>query len=711
MTRGVESQSIHFLEIAMPQTAVELTGLKALSLPQLEKLLLPKAVTTMRELTHLFKLPHDTPSLNFVLINCCRAIASFAATVESPTPYLFNKSIELSAFSVQLIDLSSVATTVDVAKPLLRRLTNVPAYALFMDSSHTEGTHPWQIALGAQCLLCLLAGEKFRGSIAGSFRRLITPSAYGLRAPDPAIRTRCEKQFRKILEAAHLSFSTDAPPEPDDPSSRIVNFSRKAKNHIHGRAKYSPPSLKQSTFARNVQHSRRHRESGMQIYAAAMQGDETSQLTMVAAIAGLPPNLTMDMPVAPHCVPASSFMSLDLTWGCIVTDLAHIIPSPAKADSGAECFVPAAKILCTPLPEALARFLRNTQRDRPTASTVGELLPQASTSNRSLTLVAKCGIRASRARFLRGFGAHAVTCAIDRLHAALISKDFSLIPYAKLYYCLVSPAALWESCRVLYSKLEWGDPVDAPRDVAFGSEVVSTAAAMSELFSWMETDHRDGYSFDMNTMAGIIERHNKFALVTASIITISIGARESRVLNIEADQFSSHAQYALYSDKATTRTNARLPVPLNKEVRRQLENWDLHVQALIQILQQKPGRQSERLRKNIATLLLDQHRPLVFRIDDRLAIRAVGSSNLIKWWSKKFPFPANVGRHFWQAQLHADKVPSTLIDIFMRHQSHGNESYRANSKASWNSTMRTLATAQEAILSSMGWKAIPSTLH
>jgi len=188
--------------------------------------------------------------------------------------------------------------------------------------------------------------------------------------------------------------------------------------------------------------------------------DHTALLTMIAFCTGLSLRLTQSLPITSYRGEDNWLMRLDIGAGVIMTNLDSLFPKAAIPVVGATCFRAANRVAVKPLPTFLSSHLKTLYAVHPEAEVLAELLPGASTSGRQLTLVAEeAALTPTTKRFLIAAAPLAVTLGVDRLSAALLANDFSVVPASKMYYCRVRREEIWAASIVLFDCLGWGSPV------------------------------------------------------------------------------------------------------------------------------------------------------------------------------------------------------------------------------------------------------------
>lgn len=428
------------------------------SLTDLERCLDPSAAQTFRQLSDVLLFPADIPRLPTVLTVVCNSISAYGATLQAPN-LLFRhiKDVVDGLRDVVLDKLGWTTSSHELAHPLLKRLLPHAPYALCLSAGMVpaeEATRYW-IAIGVEIASCLATGKIFARSFSNDLRRDITPQLFRGKGPIDSPVPWADTAARKIRLAAKL-FEADGPSEPSDTQGTRL-FDLKSGFELSRKLRYAPPRQRQAILDRHHQTGWQLRASAAQLFARAEAGDQTALLTVIAFVAGLSLATTKDMPIDSTLAGDKSVMALNLNDGTILTNLGRLTPSAAKPSTNTTIFRPASWISVKPLPAILVELLRRIARKCPGVATLGELLPMAATSGHQPTLTDdQSALRPTTARFLASACPVAVALGIDRLSAALLTNDFSVIPGSKLYYSLAAREPIWDAANRLFGAMGWG---------------------------------------------------------------------------------------------------------------------------------------------------------------------------------------------------------------------------------------------------------------
>lgn len=145
-----------------------------------------------------------------------------------------------------------------------------------------------------------------------------------------------------------------------------------------------------------------------------------------------------------------------------------------------------------PMPVVVVELLRRLAEERPDASTLADLLPQARRWSAQLTPDDDhAALKATTARFLSA-GSAAVVLGIDRLYAALLTNDFAIIPDRNS----TTPSPGARAClgsRQPGCSVTWAGGRRSP---VLGSPIVHTSSAAAKMITdwlmWMaeEVKHK-----------------------------------------------------------------------------------------------------------------------------------------------------------------------------------------------------------------------------
>lgn len=684
-----------------------------ISLHQLESQLEAESACTLLQLLHVLNAPADIPCIKAVVDSVCEAVSSYGVTLARPshTFHLVQRSLEALKNDIRN-KFSDVSYGRDLEQPLLRRLVAHAPYALCLalaSLKKKEVVNAWAAA-GVEIALCLATAHRFRAGFAQNIRRTLTPELFGLALKVEADANWSVTYVKTRVKAAQI-FEAGESPDPQG-GNPVRLFDIAAGYELARKTRYSPPRQRQAILDRRHQTIKQLKASAATLMERGEKHDHTALLTMIAFCTGLSLRLTQSLPITSYRGEDNWLMRLDIGAGVIMTNLDSLFPKAAIPVVGATCFRAANRVAVKPLPTFLSSHLKTLYAVHPEAEVLAELLPGASTSGRQLTLVAEeAALTPTTKRFLIAAAPLAVTLGVDRLSAALLANDFSVVPASKMYYCRVRREEIWAASIVLFDCLGWGSPVPIVGGLPLGSRIVPTRAALKAWYHWMVADvasHAPG----RHCLSGrLIDHHNSFARLCASLAMLCLATREVRELRFTTHNLCPEAAFASLFDKKVGIYPGEMKVPINKVLGNQLRLWRAHCEALERRLKSLQEPAMNKLINTLKNFNSGELFSLFFSIDpDVYQTVPLSSATLMKWWPSEYRFSGDLGRHLWECELRDAGVRSSRIDVLMRHITLGVEAHCSTNGDKLADIAEELTFRQEGLLESLGIKPVPGII-
>jgi len=594
-------------------------------------------------------------------------------------------------------------------QPLLRRLAAHAPYALCLTlaSLKEKEVVNARAAAGVEIALCLATAQRFRAGFAQNIRRTLTPELFGFALKVEA-DTNWSVTYVKTRAKAARIFEADESPDPQG-GNPIRLFDIAAGYELARKTRYSPPRQRQAILHRRHQTIGQLKASAATLMEQGAQHDHAALLTMIAFSTGLSLRLTQNLPITSCRGDDSWLMRLDIDAGVIMTNLDPLFPQAAIPAAGTTCFRAANRIAVKPLPTFLSSRLKALHAIHPEAEVLAELLPGASISGRQLTLTAGASALApTTKRFLIAAAPLAVMLGVDRLSAALVANDFSVVPGSKMYYCHVRRKEIWAASIVLYDCLGWGAPVPIVEGLPLGSRIVPTRAALKAWYHWMVADVAS-YAPGRHCLSGrLIAYHNSFARLCASLSVLCLATREVRELRFTTHNLCPEARFASLFDKRVGIYPGEIKVPINEVLRNQLRLWRAHCEALERRLKSLQEPAMNALINTLNNFNSGKLCPLFFEIDpDVYQTVPLGSAALRNWWPSEYRFSGDLGRHLWECELRDAGVRSSRIDVLMRHITLGVEAHCSTNGDKLADVAEEITSTQERLFESLDIKPVP----
>lgn len=676
------------------------------SITDLERCLDPTAAQTFRQLADVLLFPSDIPRLPSVLTVVCNSICAYGATLQAPNQLFRHIKDVVDGLRDVVIDkLGWTTSSQELVHPLLRRLLPHSQYApcIYAGTLPAEEATRYWIPIGVEIASCLATGKIFTKSFANDLRRDITPQLFRGQGPIDSPAPWEKTAARKIRLAAKL-FEADGPSEPSDSQGNRL-FDLKAGFELSRKLRYAPPRQRQALLDRHHQSAWQLRDSAAQLLARAETGDQTALLTIIAFLAGLTLATAKDMPINSKLAGDESAMALNLDDGTILTNLSRLTPSAAKPTPNTTIFRPATWISAKPLPAIVVELLRRLAAKCPSVATLGELLPEASTSGHQLTLADdQSALRPTTARFLASAGPVAVALGIDRLSVALLTNDFSVAPGSKLYYALAAREPIWDAASRLFGAMCWGPAVPLVQGPPVGSHIVPERKSIKAWLAWMTEEVQRLSPGRHCALSRLVAHHNAYAHYCASVTVWLVAAREAKEFHFTTANLNPTASFASVSDKRVGLFPGELWIPLCPALRKQITLWEVHCLAFERRLK-KLGLPPEHPLSELLERFNDgDSSPMFFTVGPKTCRpRVLGSADLTRWWPESHRFPPDLGRHFWETELREAGVASSSIDLLMRHITRAVEGHCSTSAAVLTHVAADITAVQTDLLQRLGF--------
>ncbi len=699
-----------FITLAATEHPIQ-TGI---TIGRLEQLLKPETAVTLRCLLHLLNAPEDAPRLLIVLDTVCHAVLRYETTLAIPS-----KTFKLVRDSLNLLYEDAAAVfaqfpvSAELDQPLMRRLTAHSPYALCLTlgAFRDEEIGVAREATGLEVAMGLATAKRFRSGFATQIRRTLAPELLTTTKNAFCRPADWTNQYVKMRVKAAKLFEDGGDPDPEG-TEDVRLFDIGARYELSRKMRYAPPRQRQALLNRRHQTFSQIKASALALMTRAKSIDHTALLTLVAFLSGLTLGRTKDIPLAGRRGESDWQMVLDVDTGAIKTNLDPLFPGAAMPYGHDKCFRSASRIAVKPLPAFLSAILKEFNARKSKARTLAELLPEASTSGCQLTLTDNTSALApSVKRFLTSAAPFAVQLGIDRLTAALLANDYSVVPSSKLYYCRLRRNEIWEASAVLFDALGWGEPVPFQPGLPVGSRIVPKREALREWWCWMAEEINALAPGRRCGLTRLLTYHNAYARLCASLSVLCLAAREAGVLRFTTHNLRAEARFAIFVDKHVGIFPGEVRVPINELLRAQLRLWMAHCQALRRRLEKFEEARPKNLMRVLDGYLSGTCHALYFEVDmTECRPIPLGSTALVRWWPEELRFSSDFGRHFWEVELRDAQVRSTRIDVLLRHITLGVEAHCSTNSDQLTAVAAEICSVQERLLAVLGVQPVPGLI-
>ena len=666
----------------------------------------PQPQATLRRLTHVLRPPIDAPRAIDVIYIAARCISAYKESLVYPNDVITQLTSEIEQL-IEAINLCTQLMNIRDAheKPLYRRLTRYPGWALCIAINDYPENLLFSEAAGVEIALSFASEKTFPDGYGNDIRRALenikNTTSKNLRGTYFSFSKHFEKAKR---EASILFENVPTPSTENNPDANLkLNFNHEVKQQLLQRRKYARPQHRAGILNRHCQSTTQIVQSALELRQNVEAGDETAILIIVAFCAGITTELTASIPLVQQ-FRDDWMMELDIHVGCIKTNIAFMVPDAATPAENYEVnYYPASKTIVKPIPQFIANKLTQLLSLTPHAKLLCDLIPDAIKSGSILTIAdSHCGIAPSVSKFLNSAAPYALQIGIDRLAAATILNDFSVIPSAKFYYAKIEPIEIFTAINLLFENLGWGNATSIMRGIATGSAIIVTRTSVTNQYQWMIGEISAAQPGRHCNLQKLVGYHNTFTKFCASLTSFMLGWRNVQQFMLTSQQFQAGITYAAVFDKRTGQFHGPLPVVINRILENQLQLYHSHCVAIHKRLIKTGDTDTKKLCVYLKKLIEGSSGKLFYQINDKYQPISIGSADLTSWWPEPLRFPANFSRSFWQSELHTAGLNSSQIDLFMRHQLQGAESYTSCGYQALKDSLEKIGSAQDKILNDMG---------
>ena len=471
--------------------------------------------------------------------------------------------------------------------------------------------------------------------------------------------------------------------------------------HIRQRATFAPLRARQGVCDRRAASLGETGSIGHALIDAAPT-DPAALLTIIAALCGVSPALARTIPLdGDDDDDKAHSIRLCLATGTLRTDMDAVFAGAARQRD----FLlarPATRILVKPLPRRVVDLLTRHCEAAPAVTTLGEVLPGATVDTRR-PLISAPGerLRATYPRFVNGLGPLALDLGISNYVAALLLNQYFLVPKSRLFYADCDAAAIWEGAAILYGALGWDDPVERGDVLPFGSRTRPSRADLAAAYAWYRSAVRDAMPANRTSIAALLRHHNLFVRAAGFVLTVVLGARTSRLVDLTAARLSVATDSFLFRDKRAPHIYVDHAATAGPMVSEQIDRVRAHLHALRRRLDHLGQPPASVLMRYLDRALAGERVPLLAELTPTRQPRALSTQSIYDTLPPAHRIAGNAGRSFWQSAFEADGLCSGDISLYARHTSTGCETNTSTSAQPLAQRRARVIESQERVLAEL----------
>jgi hypothetical protein len=370
---------------------------------------------------------------------------------------------------------------------------------------------------------------------------------------------------------------------------------------------------------------------------------------------------------------------IDLKRGCLHRNLRDL--APYQLSTTLQETEPAGMRCQIPLPRNLCEHLRELQRQKSYAITMGEIIP-ALAQIRSHDSIYPClsSLSPSWARLKNTGGILLRQRGMDSLLVAILTGDFGHTMKSKLHYCNIDASEI--HAATVHAHLLLGfdvPPALNDKPIGLGSPLVPTGAVILKAATHSsETVRLSRPGRNVKNLTALLSFHNNYTFAVALRMCFALALRNTTSVILPSGQVT------VATEKKIAGHAGGMPVVVPCFIQQQVRLYQVHCAALLNRLPQYLDNNfASWLRKNpVSSLNICSHRMLS---------KSVSSTDAVRFVNKVADLPVDLGRKFFENELRRRGLPTSDIDRVMRHEVVGQASMSStnfDSIYAWASRVR-----------------------
>lgn len=687
--------------------------------PQLEPLARLRAAVpanqqaTLNLLIGSVTMPLDQPHCGTAIVQLAACVLAYRSRINHCRPEFDALICDIKMIADIVIENLQAIQGTQPAGQMLKRTSRYPAWALLSELQTEQ--QPLRAALGAEATFALLNKSQLNIRYCAQLRRDINKygrpqvgedrnvdelKEMGFKGDWLARYQSTDRQVRRRIELADPDGSTS--PDYSDHHDRFDILARLKwrfdyPNLNHRQGRMDDNHLTRTQFSKVTAELRKGVE----------RNDPKALVSSLSLLTGLTPKLVTRLPIIQPNFPLH-VLGLDVSRGCLILDFCFLFPSRKKPlQTAAGLFPPSQDLLAIPLPVFLVEALRKRIAGAPKALRLADLVGTVSVDSRTSLLAEEhCKLIASLARASKSTAAVAIAAGCDRLVAACLTWDFSVVGSARMYYARLTGKDIHDGCSSLYAAVGWGElAVSEAQLAAVGSHCELSNDGVRHLFAHLALECRTTQPGRRANFGKLMVHHAHYTRYCVALITFNLGLREVDAYRLSARELLAGQDQITVHDKQGRNRLMAQPVPLNGVVREQLRQYAGHSEALIKRLQKLGATEALTFANSLQQALLGGGPLFLFR-QLRGGVTPAGAANVWGTLPAEVRVPANAGRHFWQNALRFQGLGSRDIDRFMRHRVIGLENNTTSQTASPQQSFDRIDEVQCRVLKDLGVEVV-----
>lgn len=614
--------------------------------------------------------PHGLPALATVVTGATRCILAAHDSIPTPNAELTSLVQGIQGLEKLLrAELSTAARTSAVSE-LHGTRTRYSEWCLMADTGHSR----------AHLLADTFAGLYLLTSIGRS--KLLKPSqvkrvlalrkeedisadhlAIFLRGetPDHFLGQRWALDLIRVWRAVVSEYSEN--PEPPKPTTRERLASQILSASMHGSTQVRAGALSHRQLS-----PRQFRDATTSIWRAVQEDTLAGALGAISIVSTFSVDLIAALPLLGSGLDPDWDATIDTEGGFLQVDYQCVAPEASQPLPGC---TPSSFLCVRPLPQLLAKNLRERQRRYPQAKTLKELYPSDPEPVPDSAIYRSSAgmqptwprLRTSTSHFLR-------RGAIDSFVVSTVSGDFTIVPRSKLYYASLSATEIAHGFTLLYADLGWGAPVPPKSQLNFGCQVVPLESAIKALDRYLIEKLQESAPGRHTSAARLMEFNNNYMRLLGARASLLLALRETKELSIPANFDETADQWLPVHDKIVPNDFGYMPVPICDFLRDTIQAHRKHCFAMHSRLKALDLADSD-LARWCLLVARKSKVPLLCIAPDLNALRPLATNDFMSFAGGDSVLPPDFGRKAMENLLRGEGMRSSDIDSILRHALKG----------------------------------------
>jgi hypothetical protein len=426
---------------------------------------------------------------------------------------------------------------------------------------------------------------------------------------------------------------------------------------------------------------------------------------------GLAVDVAATLPLGMDPAP-DGYSCLDVSKGIAIIDLGVLANEASQPLPGAQ---PARHQLRIHLPLQLQACLATRRQENLDAKVLADLFPGHKTPDtRQRLYPGHDEIEPTWARLRYSLGVMLRYEGMNKLLAALLSGDFSIVPRAKFHYAMVSTHEFHALEQGVHARLGWGDTVNPPiqYSLGIGCTVVPEREHVRQHDQLLLQAAMALHPAKSTNSSSLHRFHNAYTRLVAWRLSVLLALRETTAIDLNAGIDCAIDRWTPIHDKSTRLDRGYQPVPLCDYLTTTIRLYKEHCSALASRLHHTSPEDTA-LSLRCSAVARSQNTRLLLLATREQTTEPVASSAFTTYNAPArssqshnaspytYALAPDVGRKVMENELRLHGARSSDIDAFLRHFTLGQEPASAFDATVLNDSVRRVRRIQQKVADSL----------